>query len=115
MLRVEEVEMAVLLADGALRDATVALSTVVGVLHDPIIAAPYQYWRSYCQVSLQRPEHCSLSEERMPVPKYPHSVRWGDPHGPQVNGALSASLLGRRSSRDTALYSRRAKIPTATL
>jgi hypothetical protein len=46
MLRIEEVRFlvgygAALLADGALRDATAALSTVVGVLHDLIIAAPY--------------------------------------------------------------------------
>lgn len=41
MLRVEVVDMAVFLADGALRDPSAELSTAVGVLHDPIIAAPY--------------------------------------------------------------------------
>ena len=100
---------AALLADGAQVDATAALSTAVGVLHGPVIAAPYYYWRSYCQVSLQGPEHCRLSEERMPVRKYLHSVRLGAHTRLRVCGALCAPVFGRRSSNDTALYSRRVR------
>jgi len=39
----------------------------------------------------------------------------GGPRAPQGLSGLICVTFGRRSSRDTALYSRRAEIPTATL